>query len=163
MELNRLKDELFLKSPFYDKFLINTETKSVRSAINLKTSIVNTIKREKFINNVLLPRVSEFEKAYNLDVRISGMPYVRTKYSETIKSELGEFVILAILVTSFIFYFFFRSFRATFISICTVCIGVMWTLGIIGILEYELTVLTAVIPPLIIVIGMPNCIYLIKK
>ena len=162
-ELKSLKDELFFKSPFYDKFLINTETKSVRTAINLKTSIVNTIKREEFINRVLLPRVNAFEKAHNIDIRISGMPYVRTKYSETIKAELGEFVILAIFVTSLIFYFFFRSLTATVISICTVCIGVMWTLGIIGILEYELTVLTAVIPPLIIVIGMPNCIYLIKK
>jgi len=162
-ELESLKDELFFKSPFYDKFLINTETKSVRTAINLKPSIVNTVKREEFINRVLLPRVNAFEKAHNIDVRISGMPYVRTKYSETIKAELGEFVILAIFVTSLIFYFFFRSLRATVISICTVCVGVMWTLGIIGILEYELTVLTAVIPPLIIVIGMPNCIYLIRK
>ncbi len=162
-ELKSLIDELFFKSPFYDKFLINTETKSVRTAINLKTSIVNTVKREEFINRVLLPRVNAFEKAHNIDIRISGMPYVRTKYSETIKAELGEFVILAIFVTSLIFYFFFRSLTATVISICTVCIGVMWTLGIIGILEYELTVLTAVIPPLIIVIGMPNCIYLIKK
>ena len=162
-ELKSLKDELFFKSPFYDKFLINTETKSVRTAINLKSSIVNTVKREEFINKVLLPRVNAFEKAHNIDIRISGMPYVRTKYSETIKAELGKFVILAIFVTSLIFYFFFRSLTATVISICTVCIGVMWTLGIIGILEYELTVLTAVIPPLIIVIGMPNCIYLIKK
>ena len=162
-ELKSLKDELFFKSPFYDKFLINTKTKSVRTAINLKSSIVNTVKREEFINKVLLPRVNAFEKAHNIDIRISGMPYVRTKYSETIKAELGEFVILAIFVTSLIFYFFFRSLTATVISICTVCIGVMWTLGIIGILEYELTVLTAVIPPLIIVIGMPNCIYLIKK
>ena len=162
-ELKNLKDELFFKSPFYDKFLINTKTKSVRTAINLKSSIVNTVKREEFINKVLLPRVNAFEKAHNIDIRISGMPYVRTKYSETIKAELGKFVILAIFVTSLIFYFFFRSLTATVISICTVCIGVMWTLGIIGILEYELTVLTAVIPPLIIVIGMPNCIYLIKK
>jgi len=162
-ELKSLKDELFFKSPFYDKFLINTKTKSVRTAINLKSSIVNTVKREEFINKVLLPRVDAFEKAHNIDIRISGMPYVRTKYSETIKAELGKFVILAIFVTSLIFYFFFRSLTATVISICTVCIGVMWTLGIIGILEYELTVLTAVIPPLIIVIGMPNCIYLIKK
>jgi predicted RND superfamily exporter protein len=91
------------------------------------------------------------------------MPYVRTKYSETIKAELGKFIILAIVVTSLIFFLFFRSFRATFISIMTVCIGVMWTLGIVGILEYELTVLTAIIPPLIIVIGMPNCIFLINK
>ena len=162
-QLNLLKDEIFNKSPFYDKFLINSETQAVRTAINLKTEVVNTVKREEFVTKILEPRVAEFEKKYNLNVRISGMPYVRTKYSQTIKAELGKFIILAILVTSFIFFLFFRSFRATIISIFTVCIGVMWTLGIVGLLEYELTVLTAIIPPLIIVIGMPNCIFLINK
>ena len=162
-ELELLKGEIFNNSPFYDKFLINSESKAVRTAINLKTEVVNTVLREQFVNNVLLPRVSEFEQKYNLDVRISGMPYVRTKYSETIKAELGKFLILALIVTSFIFFLFFRSFRATLISIIAVSIGVMWTLGIVGILEYELTVLTAIIPPLIIVIGMPNCIFLINK
>ena len=162
-ELELLKDEIFNNSPFYDKFLINSESKAVRTAINLKTEVVNTVLREQFVNNVLLPRVSEFEQKYNLDVRISGMPYVRTKYSETIKAELGKFLILALIVTSIIFFLFFRSFRATLISIIAVSVGVMWTLGIVGILEYELTVLTAIIPPLIIVIGMPNCIFLINK
>jgi predicted RND superfamily exporter protein len=69
----------------------------------------------------------------------------------------------ALGVTSLIFFFFFRSFRATFISMIVVCVGVMWTFGILGFLEYEITVLTALIPPLIIVIGIPNCIFLINK
>ena len=163
LELDLLKDKIFNQSPFYDKFLINSETQAVRTAINLKSEIVNTVEREKFITDVLEPKVLEFEQKYKLDVRISGMPYVRTKYSQTIKAELGKFLILALVVTSLIFFLFFRSFRATIISIFTVTIGVMWTLGIVGLLEYELTVLTAIIPPLIIVIGMPNCIFLINK
>ena len=163
LELDLLKDKIFNQSPFYDKFLINSETQAVRTAINLKSEIVNTVEREKFITDILEPRVLEFEQQYRLDVRISGMPYVRTKYSQTIKAELGKFLILALVITSLIFFLFFRSFRATIISIFTVSIGVMWTLGIVGLLEYELTVLTAIIPPLIIVIGMPNCIFLINK
>ena len=162
-ELELLKNEIFNKSPFYDKFLLNSESEAIRTAINLKSEIVNTRKREKFITDILEPKIEGFEKRYNLDVRISGMPYVRTKYSQTIKSELGKFLALALIVTSLIFFLFFRSFRATIISIFTVSVGVMWTLGIISLLEYELTVLTAIIPPLIIVIGMPNCIFLINK
>jgi len=73
------------------------------------------------------------------------------------------FIAAALLVTSLIFFFFFRSFRATLISLVVVCTGVMWTFGIIGLLNYEITVLTALIPPLIIVIGIPNCIFLINK
>ena len=162
-QLEIIKEEIFKNSPFYDKFLINSKSQAVRTAINLKTEVVNTVLREEFVYNVLIPRVSEFEQKYNLNVRISGMPYVRTKYSETIKAELGKFLVLALIVTSLIFFLFFRSFRATIISIIAVSVGVMWTLGIVGILQYELTVLTAIIPPLIIVIGMPNCIFLINK
>ena len=162
-QLQIIKEEIFKNSPFYDKFLINSKSQAVRTAINLKTEVVNTVLREEFVYNVLIPRVSEFEQKYNLNVRISGMPYVRTKYSETIKAELGKFLVLALIVTSLIFFLFFRSFRATIISIIAVSVGVMWTLGIVGILQYELTVLTAIIPPLIIVIGMPNCIFLINK
>src|SRR5690606_11419520 len=69
----------------------------------------------------------------------------------------------ALLVTSLIFFFFFRSWRATFISMCTVIIGVMWSFGFLGLMHYEITVLTALIPPLIIVIGIANCIFLINK
>lgn len=91
--------------------------------------------------------------------------YIRTMNSQNIIDEIGKFILAALGVTSLIFFFFFRSFRATLISMCIVIIGgVMWAFGILGLLQYEITVLTALIPPpLIIVIGIPNCIFLINK
>ncbi|NNL15451.1 MAG: MMPL family transporter [Flavobacteriaceae bacterium] len=162
-QINELKDQLFNKYPFYDNFLFNKETKTVRTAIYIKKSIVNTSARKDFIFNDFIPLIEEFETQTNLDVRISGMPYIRTLNSQNIIDEIGKFITAALLVTSLIFFFFFRSFRATFISMIVVLIGVMWTFGILGLLEYEITVLTALIPPLIIVIGIPNCIFLINK
>ncbi len=73
------------------------------------------------------------------------------------------FVIVAALVTTLIFFFFFKSYRATFISMVVVVIGVMWAFGILGLFGFEITVLTALIPPIVIVIGVPNCIFLINK
>jgi predicted RND superfamily exporter protein len=170
IELISIKKELFEKYPFYDEFLFNTKTKSVRTAIHLKKSIVNEPGREAYINNVLVPKVKSFESKYNLDIKISGMPYVRTKNAENIKSEISTFVILALIITSIIFFLFFRSYRATFISLFVVMIGVVWTVGILGLFitntppgDFEISVLTGLIPPLIIVIGIPNCIFLINK
>ena len=170
LELISIKKELFEKYPFYDEFLFNTKTKSVRSAIHLKKSIVNEPGREIYINSVLIPKVKAFETKYNLDIKISGMPYVRTKNAENIKSEISTFVILALIITSIIFFLFFRSYRATLISLCVVMIGVVWTVGILGLFiintppgDFEISVLTGLIPPLIIVIGIPNCIFLINK
>ena len=170
IELVSIKKELFEKYPFYDEFLFNTKTKSVRTAIHLKKSIVNEPARETYINTVLIPKVKSFESKYNLDIKISGMPYVRTKNAENIKSEISTFVILALIITSIIFFLFFRSYRATFISLFVVMIGVVWTVGILGLFiintppgDFEISVLTGLIPPLIIVIGIPNCIFLINK
>ncbi|WP_242134342.1 efflux RND transporter permease subunit [Aestuariivivens marinum] len=162
-DLNQLQNELFNKYPFYDNFLFNAETKTLRTAIYLKKDIVNTPVRKDFIVDHLIPEIEAFQIKNNIDIRISGMPYIRTLNSQIIVDEIGWFVAAALLITSLIFFFFFRSFRATFISLIVVCIGVMWTLGIIGALNYEITVLTALIPPLIIVIGIPNCIFLINK
>lgn len=162
-EIVKLQQELFEQYPFYNNFLFNSDSKAIRSAIYLDKSIVNTPVRKDFIVNVLIPKVEAFEATYDLDVRISGMPYIRTLNSQNIIDEISTFILAAIGVTSIIFFFFFRSTRATIISMVVVLIGVMWTFGIIGFLEYEITVLTALIPPLIIVIGIPNCIFLINK
>jgi|TARA_B110000908_G_scaffold131209_1_gene154396 predicted RND superfamily exporter protein len=170
LELISLKKELFEKYPFYDEFLFNTETQSVRTAIHLKKSIVNEPAREEYINTVLIPKVRDFENNYGIDIKISGMPYVRTKNAENIKSEISTFVILALIITSIIFFLFFRSYRATFISLFVVMVGVVWSVGILGLFiintppgDFEISVLTGLIPPLIIVIGIPNCIFLINK
>ncbi|MDW5289288.1 efflux RND transporter permease subunit [Formosa sp. PL04] len=162
-QLDTLQVELFEKYPFYDNFLFNTKTKTIRTAIYMNQDVVNTSVRKDFVVNVLIPRVEAFEKETNINVHISGMPYVRTLNAQNIVDEIGLFVGAALLVTSLIFFFFFRSFRATLISLIVVSIGVMWTLGLLGLLGYEITVLTALIPPLIIVIGIPNCIFLINK
>ena len=162
-ELKELQRSLSFDFPFYDDVLFNKESKAIRTIIYLKKSIVNTSARKEFILDELVPKIETFERNTNLNVRASGMPYVRTLNSQNIIDEIEVFILAAILITSLIFYFFFRSYRATFISMVVVVIGVMWTFGILGFLEYEITVLTALIPPLIIVIGVPNCIFLINK
>lgn len=162
-ELDSLENDLFTNYPFYDHFLFNSETKTVRTAIYLKKDIVNTSIRKDFILNDLIPLIEGFQNETDLDVHSSGMPYIRTLNAKVIIDEIGWFIGGALLVTSFIFFLFFRSFRATFISLMVVSVGVMWTFGILGLLHYEITVLTALIPPLIIVIGIPNCIFLINK
>jgi len=154
-----LKDQL----PVYEGLFYNSESGTVQTAIYLDKSVVNSAARKDFIVNDLIPTIQAFESKHNLDLRISGMPYIRTLNSQYIIDEIGGFIIAAILVTCFLFFAFFRSWRATFISLLVVVIGVMWTFGILGFLEYEITVLTALIPPVIIVIGIPNCIFLINK
>lgn len=162
-DVDNFRNHLFNDLPFYDHLLFNKETQTIQIALFIDKTIVNTKLRKDFIFNSFKPLVAQFEKDNDLDLRVSGMPYIRTINSENIKSEMGMFVGLALGITALIFFFFFRSFRATFITLLVVSIGVIWAFGFIGLFHYEITILTALIPPLIIVIGVPNAIFIINK
>jgi len=162
-QLKAYEEELFEKLPFYEGLVYSKRSNTVQTAIYMDKAVVNTEARKLFVLNDLKPALENFEKESGIDLHVSGMPYIRTLNSKNIVDEIQWFVGGALLVTSLIFFFFFRSFRATLISMFTVVIGVMWSFGFLGLLHYEITALTAVIPPLIIVIGIPNCIFLINK
>ncbi len=161
--LTGIKNELFNNLPFYEGLLFNKKSGSIRAALYMNKKMVNSPIRKNFILNVLVPAVDKFEKETNVDLKVSGMPYIRTINTENMKGEIGLFIGAALFITSLIFFMFFRSFRATFISICILIFGVMWSFGTLGLFHYKITILTAIIPPLIIVIGITNCIFLINK
>lgn len=161
--VKQYEDKLFNKLPFYEGLVYSKHTNTIQTAVYLKKEIVNSKERKIFVMDVLQPILDDFKTQQNLEIHVSGMPYIRTLNAQNIIDEIQWFVGGALLVTSLIFFFFFRSVRATLISMLTVIIGVMWSFGVLGLLNYEITVLTAIIPPLIIVIGIPNCIFLINK
>ncbi len=161
--LARIRDELFNRLPFYEGLLYNRESGSFRSAVYLNKKIVNTAARKDFILQTLVPAVDKFEQSTKVDLKVSGMPYIRTINAEDMKGEIGLFIGAALFIVSFIFFMFFRSHRATLISTTILVFGVMWSFGVLGLMHYKITILTAIIPPLIIVIGITNCIFLINK
>ena len=161
--LETIRKELFNDLPFYEGLLFNKRSGSIRSAIYLDKKIVNTKARKTFVLQKLVPAITTFEQETAIDLRVSGMPYIRTLNAETILKEISLFIGASLLITSLLFFFFFRSFKATLISIIIVVIGVMWSFGFLGLLNYEITILTALVPSLIIVIGIPNCIFLTNK
>ena len=161
--LTSLKNDFFSNFPFYEGLLFNKQTQAVRSAIYIDKKIVNTTARKEYILNKFIPEIDKFYKETGIKPHVSGMPYIRTLNAKTIIDEIGLFIGAALLITSLIFFYFFRSFRATMVSMIVVIIGVMWSFGIMGAMGYEITVLTALVPTLVIVIGIPNCIFFINK
>lgn len=161
--LQKIKSELFNNLPFYEGLLFNKQSGSIRSAIYLNKNIVNTAGRKTFIVDNLVPKIEKFEKTTGIDLRVSGMPYIRTINAENMKGEIGLFIGAALFITSLIFFLFFRSALATIISIFILLLSVVWSFGTLGLFQYKITILTAIVPPLIIVIGITNCIFLINK
>ena len=158
-ELDSIKS--VIKSlPFY-KGLIYTDSSSLM-AISLNKELFNSEKRGALFTDVL-EEVAAFEEEQNVSIRYSGMPYIRTVLTDMVKAELRMFIVLMVIVMVIILFFFFRSVKPVLISMVVVGLGVVWSLGIMGIMGYQITVLTSIIPPLVIVIGIPNCVFLINK
>jgi predicted RND superfamily exporter protein len=104
-----------------------------------------------------------FGQKNGIDVHFSGMPFIRTNFISKVTAEMVKFMFLAFLVTIGILFLFFRSIRTALFTALLVMISVVWSVGIIVLLGYKITILLGLIPPLIIVIGIPNTIFLVNK
>ena len=148
--------------PFYKGLIYNAGTNTYLMLITLNREKMTKVDRIKVINQI--KDVAEgYENKTGNTLHYSGLPYIRAVVAEMIKFEMFLFLGLATLVTAIILLLLFRSFRVIFISLVVVGTAVIWSLGTLTLFGFELTLLTAVVPPLLIVIGIPNCIYLINK
>lgn len=147
---------------FYDGLLFNKKTSSTVTALTMDKSIINSKARNAFIDDVCA-QYEIFSKETGIDAHFSGLPYIRTITSRKIEREMLLFIFLALVIAAMALFLFFRSVKAVIIPMFIVCISVIWVLGLIVILGYEITVLSGIIPPLLIVIGVENCIYLLNK
>lgn len=147
--------------PFYEGLLYNDTSGTSLMMVFVNAERFNSERRGDMVD-LIDERVSRFERDH-FEVRRSGLPYIRTVVTELTKRELRMFVGLMVLVVALLLWLFFRSGRVVFVSITVVAVGVIWAMGSIGLLGYRLTSVMAIIPPLIIVIGIPNCIFLINK
>src|SRR5262249_33012960 len=80
-----------------------------------------------------------------------------------VADELKLFLLLAVIVTGIVLWMLLRSFYAVIFSLTVVVTAVIWSLGTIEWMGYEITLLTGLIPPLVVVISITNCIYLLNK
>ena len=160
-EVNLVEEEL-ASLPFYKKLFYNEEQKAYLMALTLNKEVLDSEARIALIQSIE-DVVNPFAEQVHIDVHYSGLPYIRTKSAVKTKAEVEMFIFLAMGITALIMLLFFRSFSAMFYSMLVVGVGVIWAVGIIALLGFKITILTALIPPLIIVIGIPNCIFLLNK
>ena len=148
--------------PFYDGLLINKKRHTYNMMITVSSEVMNSPARVQLVRDVL-KITGNFTGKHHLGMHYSGMPYIRVINAENVKSEMYMFIALSLLITAFILYLFFRSFRIVGFCVGIIGLGVIWTVGVMAMLGIRITLLTAMLPPLIIVIGIPNCVYMVNK
>lgn len=152
----------FLNLPFYRNFLYNQETGAYLMAVRIDKTVLNSPKRAGVIKEILALG-DAFGKQHNVEMHYSGLPLIRTQMATKVETEMRLFLIVSLILTAVILILFFRSFMAVLASMLVVATGVVWSMGTIVLLGYKITILTALIPPLVVVIGIPNCVYLLNR
>ncbi|HOH99666.1 MAG TPA: MMPL family transporter [Bacteroidales bacterium] len=160
-EVDTIRERL-LALPFYEDIVLERDSMSVLMAVTLDKDKLNTQERIPLVHRIH-DEADLYLQQTGVVVHYSGLPYIRTMTSKKVQDELRFFVILAMLVASIFLVIFFRSFKAMAFPMIIVIVSVIWALGLIGIMGYKITLLTGIIPPLLIIIGVENCIFLLNK
>ncbi len=151
-----------LEQKFYSDQIINSENGATFILISIDKEVLNTKKRDVTIKDI--EHVAEaFKEVTNINLHYVGLPYIRTEVNGSVKEELQIFLVMSLVVTALILLFFFRSWDAMVFPLIIIIVIVIWSLGTLGILNYKITILTGLLPPVIVVIGIPNSIYLLNK
>ncbi len=153
---------LFYNLPFYRSLLYNPETHAYMMGVRINKDILNSKGRTAVINRIIA-LTDSFTNNTKVVTHLSGLPLIRTVVADRIQQEMKLFLFGSLIFSVLMLLLFFRSFTTTLLSLAVVVIGVVWTIGITYICGYNITLLTALIPSLVVVIGIPNCIYFINK
>ncbi|MFT3978981.1 MAG: MMPL family transporter [Ferruginibacter sp.] len=153
---------IFLNLPFYRSLMYNPETDAYLMAVRINKEVLSSKERTVVVGNIV-KATDQFAKATSTTVHLSGLPLIRTVVADRIQAEMKVFLIGSLLLSVLMLLLFFRSFTTTLLSMAVVLIGVVWSVGIMQLMGYQISLLTALIPSLVVVIGIPNCIYFINK
>jgi hydrophobe/amphiphile efflux-3 (HAE3) family protein len=160
-ELDSLLAKVY-EQPFYDGLLFNKANHSTLLAVTLDKNKINSKNRFELLDDISA-EVDKYKEKTGINVHYSGLPYIRTISSKMIKDELLMFTLLTLFIASLMLYFFFHSFKAVFYPMLIVIISVIWTMGFLNLFGYQITILTGILPPLIIVLAVENNIFLLNK
>ena len=153
---------VFQNLSFYKTKLYNPDAHSYLMAVRINKEALNSVKRSKIVADITAV-LNTFDARVKVETHVSGLPLIRTVMGDRLQKEMRFFLIGSILLSTLILFLFFRSVSTTLLSLVVVLFGVVWSLGVLQLCEYKITLLTAIIPPLVVVIGVPNCIYFINK
>ncbi|HZY78019.1 MAG TPA: efflux RND transporter permease subunit [Cyclobacteriaceae bacterium] len=142
--------------------LSNTKNGATRLIAPMRKDYANSAKRIGVVDK-LKAYGDAFTKDTGIQLHYAGLPFVRTVMATQVKAELSMFLYLSAIVTGLIMLLFFKSVRAVIFSMIMIGVMVVWVMGTITLLGYKISLLSGLIPPVIVTIGITNAIYLLNK
>ncbi len=148
-------------NPIYKNLLYNDDKKVSLLLVGMNEECLADKKRNKFVFEI--EELAQSYSKYFGKPYFAGLPHIRVVIGKRIVNEMYIFLGLSVLASSILLYIFFRSLRVVMQCNLVVFVSVIWALGSIALFGFQLSIMMALIPPLLIVIGVPNCVFLITR
>lgn len=154
-ELAVFKERL-LGEPLAQDFVVSDDGKTL-TALLINTPIEDSAGFMLDFKKIIEPLQEEFEVLYTGDLPFSELTV------EYLQRDLLVLVVLAILIILVVLYFSFHAFRAVFLPLVTVGIGALWSIGFSAVIGYNLTVVSVVLPIIILAIGSSYTVHILSE
>ncbi|MEK7487327.1 MAG: MMPL family transporter [Planctomycetota bacterium] len=152
-------EEILKMAPFLRGFLVSEDGKAGIILLFLKE--VSESEKKSF-HEVLIPAIENIlneEKSFKF--AYFGTPRVHYELLNNVKKDERFFLPAAALMFVLILFFFFRSWIYVLLPLGIVVFALEILLGSMGYHEVPITALTALLPPLILVIGVASMIHIL--
>ena len=145
---------------FYEGKILNDDG-ALTLLVTIDKNVLNSESRNKLMDD-LISTSEKFSSESGIKLHYAGLPYSRYILAESVKKELTMLLIVSVIVLGIILFIFFRSIDTVFVPLIIIGIVVTWVFGTLALFGFKITLLTGLLPPIIVVIGIPNCVYMLN-
>jgi predicted RND superfamily exporter protein len=149
------------EEPFFRKTLISEDGATTSLIVRIPYRQEDPLYRRELTKG-LLQVIEEFQKKYHRNYYLAGPPVFLTYFDDYILRDLMIFAPLVVLTVVVILFVTYRTVFGVALPLLVVLVGFLWTLGFMGIMGFPITLATTIIPPLLIVTGVEDSIYILS-
>ena len=147
-----------MANPLIANTLLSKENDASAILVNLENNEeLEFLKQVKTAIDVIVR-----EEAEGSRVSVTGAPLIKLATTEIVLDDLLTFPPMITLLMMVLLWFLLRNVVSVFIPLMTVIISVVWTVATITALGYSLNILTALVPPLLMILTLSYSMYLVS-
>jgi predicted RND superfamily exporter protein len=108
--------------------------------------------------NEILPALERHFRVY-----LTGAPLIFQKTKLALLQDVPKFLVLSIVVILLVLFLSFRAIRSVLLPLVVVSLGTLWTMGTMRLLGLQLTVVSIMVPPLVLTLGSAYSIHVLNQ
>ncbi len=153
-----------LGNPLFVDNLVSRDGAMATIIVTMERENVAAVHEHTLERSVLVKRIQalvERERGEGYELYMAGYPVLTTVMPELLVSDNMRFMPIVLCLVILILFASFRTFRGVALPALTVVASVIWTMGLLVAVGRRVEIITNVIPPMVMVIGLAAAIHIL--